>query len=43
MGTNLEEILKQLPPERRKKIEERSAELIAEEMTRQRIRQALNI
>ncbi len=35
MGTTLREKLKQLPPERRKKIEEESAFLRAEEMTRQ--------
>ncbi|MBD2773587.1 helix-turn-helix domain-containing protein [Iningainema tapete] len=43
MGTTLREKLKQLPPERRKKIEEESAFLIAEEMTRQQLRQALKL
>lgn len=41
MATTLEEKLEQLPSWRRKKIEERSAALIAEEMTRQELRQAL--
>ncbi len=35
MGTTLREKIKQLPLEQQKEIKERSAELIAEEMTRQ--------
>jgi hypothetical protein len=38
--TNLEQKMKELSPERRKKIEARAAELIAEEMTRQVLRRA---
>jgi hypothetical protein len=38
--TNLERIRKELTPERRKKIEERAAQLIAEEMTLQQLRRA---
>ena len=41
MATTLKEKLERLPPSRRKKIEERAAELIAEEMTRQEPKQAL--
>ena len=41
MATTLKEKLERLPPSRRKKIEERVAELIAEEMTRQQPKQAL--
>jgi transcriptional regulator with XRE-family HTH domain len=38
--TNLERIWEELSPERRKRINERAAELIAEEMTLQKLRQA---
>ncbi len=43
MGSTLEEKLQRLSPERRKKIEERTALLIAEETTRQRLRQLFKI
>jgi DNA-binding XRE family transcriptional regulator len=38
--TNLERIMKELSPARRKKIEARAAQLIAEEMTPQELRRA---
>jgi hypothetical protein len=38
--TNLEQIKKELSPARRKKVEARAAELIAEEMTLQELRRA---
>lgn len=38
--TNLEQIRKELSPARRKKVERRTAELIAEEMTLQELRHA---
>src|ERR1700722_5514886 len=38
--TNLERIMKGLSPERRKKIEARAAQLIAEELTLQKLRRA---
>jgi len=38
--TTLDELLNQLPPERRAKVEARAAELIAEEMTLQDLRKA---
>ena len=38
--TNLERIRKELSPARRKKIEARAAQLVAEEMTLQELRQA---
>jgi transcriptional regulator with XRE-family HTH domain len=38
--TNLEQIRKELSPARRKKVEARAAELIAEEMTLQELRRA---
>jgi len=41
MPTNIEEIIKKLPARRRKKINARAHTLIAEEMTRQQLRQAL--
>ena len=41
MPTNIEEIIKKLPARRRNKIEARARTLIAEEMTRQQLRQAL--
>jgi len=41
MPTNIEQIIKNLPARRRKKIEARAHTLIAEEMTRQQLRQAL--
>jgi transcriptional regulator with XRE-family HTH domain len=40
---NLERIRKQLPPSRRKKIENRAAQLIAEEMSLRELRQALKL
>lgn len=43
MVTTLKEKLEQLPSWRRKKIEERAAALVAEEMTRQELRQALKL
>lgn len=43
MTKTLREKLKKLPLERQKKIEARSAELIAEEMTRQELRQSLKL
>lgn len=43
MATTLKEKLEQLPSWRRKKIEGRSAALVAEEMTRQELRQALKL
>ncbi len=43
MGITLREKLKKLPLERRQKIEEEAAILIAEEMTRQQLRQALKL
>lgn len=43
MATTLKEKLEQLPVERRKKIEERAAVLVVEEMTRQELRQALKL
>lgn len=38
--TSLQEKLKQLSPERRRRVEERAAQLIAEEMTLRNLRQA---
>jgi transcriptional regulator with XRE-family HTH domain len=38
--TNLERVRKELSPGRRKKVEARTAELLAEEMTRQELRRA---
>ena len=43
MGTTLKGKLERLPQERRKRVEERAAQLIAEEMTRQQLRQALKL
>jgi len=43
MVTTLKEKLEQLPSWRRKKIDERSAELVAEEMTRRELRLALKL
>ena len=40
MPTNFSEIIEKMSPERRKKIEARAAELIAEELTRQQLRRA---
>ena len=40
MGKTLKDKLEELSPQRRKKIEEESTKLIAEEMTRQQLRQA---
>jgi transcriptional regulator with XRE-family HTH domain len=41
MPTNVDDIIRKLPAARRKKIEARAKELIAEEMTRQQLRRAL--
>ena len=41
MPRNVKDIIKKLPPARRKKIEARARQLIAEEMTRQQLRVAL--
>ncbi len=43
MATTLTEKLKKLPFDRQKKIEARSAELIADEMTREELRQSLKL
>jgi hypothetical protein len=43
MGISLREKIKQLPLHQQKKIEERSKQLIAEEKTRQQLRQLLKI
>lgn len=43
MGKTLKQKLEQLSPERRQAIEEESSLLIAEEMTRQQLRQALKL
>jgi polyhydroxyalkanoate synthesis regulator protein len=43
MGKTVREKLKEFPPERQKKIRERSAELISEELTRQQLRQLFKI
>jgi len=43
MSVNANEVMKKLSPERRKKIEARAAELIAEEMTLQQLRKALEL
>jgi transcriptional regulator with XRE-family HTH domain len=40
MPTNVNDAIKRLSPARRKKVEKRAAELIAEEMTRQELRRA---
>ena len=40
---NLERIRKDLPPSRRKKVERRAAQLIAEEMSLRELRQALKL
>ena len=40
MPTNVEDIIKKLPPAQRKKVEARAAELIAEEMTLRELRHA---
>ena len=40
MTVSLEEIIAELPPERRRRIEERAAELIAEGMTLRELRKA---
>ena len=41
MGRNIEEVLNSLPPERREKIERRSAELLTEYRTRQKLKEIL--
>jgi DNA-binding XRE family transcriptional regulator len=43
MPTNVNDIIKKLSPERRKKVEVRAAQLIAEEMTRQELRRAFKL
>jgi transcriptional regulator with XRE-family HTH domain len=43
MATTLKEKLKKLPLDRQNKIKARSADLIAEEMTRQELRQSLKL
>ncbi|MBP5977735.1 XRE family transcriptional regulator [Brasilonema sp. CT11] len=43
MGKSIKEKLKEFSPERQKKIAERANELIAEEMTRQQLRQLFKI
>ena len=40
MGLNVEDVIAGLDPERRRKIEERAADLIAEEMTLRELRKA---
>ncbi len=40
MATNVDEIIKKLSPSRRKKVETRAAELMAEEMTLRELRRA---
>ena len=40
MGLNVEDVIAGLDPERRRKIEERAAELLAEEMTLRELRKA---
>jgi DNA-binding XRE family transcriptional regulator len=41
MAKNVNEIIRRLSPARRKRVEQRAAQLIAEEMTRQELRRAL--
>jgi helix-turn-helix protein len=41
MAKNMNEIIRRLSPARRKRVEKRAAQLIAEEMTRQELRRAL--
>ena len=41
MAKNVNEIIRRLNPARRKRVEKRAAQLIAEEMTRQELRRAL--
>ncbi|MBD2309850.1 XRE family transcriptional regulator [Chroococcidiopsis sp. FACHB-1243] len=43
MATTLKEKLSRLPKERRQKVKQRSAELVAEEMSRQQLREALKL
>ena len=40
MTVSLDHMIAELPPERRRRIEERAAELIAEEMTLRELRKA---
>jgi hypothetical protein len=40
MPTNVNDAIRRLSPARRKKVEKRAAEFIAEEMTRQELRRA---
>jgi hypothetical protein len=42
MAKNVNEIIRRLSPTRRKRVEKRAARLIAEEMTRQELRRALD-
>ena len=41
MAKNMNEIIRHLSPARRKRVEKRAAQLLAEEMTRQELRRAL--
>lgn len=41
MGRTLAEMMRNVPPERRKKIERRAAELIADEMSLRELRRAM--
>lgn len=41
MAKNMNEVIRRLSPARRKRVEKRAAQLIAEEMTRQELRRAL--
>ena len=43
MTVSLDEMMAELPPERRRRIEERAAELIADEMTLCELRKALQL
>ncbi|MBB1607761.1 MULTISPECIES: XRE family transcriptional regulator [unclassified Pseudomonas] len=43
MAKSLEQVMKGLPTARRQKIEQRGAELIAEQMTLQELRKSLNL
>ena len=40
MPTNIDDIVKKWPPERRRRVEELAAQLIAEEMTLRQLRKA---
>ena len=43
MPTNIEDLIEKLTPAQRRKVEERAAELIAEEMTLRQLRQARDL